>query len=124
MISTTTTPRSFCRLDKTASGAASDNSAVYNVNSSSAVITNLRADASGGASNYGVFTSNYGAFTGGTIRIDHSVINGTTGSIFTDTTYTALIANTRISGTVTNNGTTTCAGVYNNNYTFYANTCP
>ena len=107
----------------TALNATNDNFAVYIISASWPVITNIIADASGGVNNYGVFNKTY-SISGGTIRIDHSTIKGTTGSIYVDSTFTALVGNTRMEGSVNGSGTTTCAGVYDENYTFYANVCP
>jgi len=107
-----------------ASGGTSENYAVYNINASSPVINNMIADVSG-VNSHGVYTKNYGAVTGGTVKIDHSVIKGASIAIFTDTTFTALVGNTRIEGSVTGPGSYTCAGVYDENYAFYSGpNCP
>jgi pectin methylesterase-like acyl-CoA thioesterase len=62
-----------------------------------------------------------------TVTIDDSVITvpvtGTT--IFNDETATMRIGGSQLAGgPVSNSGTLTCAGVYDENYTFFANTCP
>jgi hypothetical protein len=106
-----------------ASGGTTENYAIYNINSSSPLITNMTADASG-VNSYGVYTKNFAAYTGGTIKIDHSVIKGLTNAIYTDTTFSALVGNSRIGGSVTGPGTNKCAGVYDDSYTFYSGTCP
>ncbi len=88
---------------------------------SSPVMTNVTARASGGTSNYGVYNAN----SSGTVKINHSVISGTTYSIYNGSEVTTMVANTQLDGgPVFNAGTLTCAGVYDENYTFYASTCP
>ena len=108
-----------------ASDGTTENYAVYTVNSSSAVMINMTATASG-VNSYGVYADNFGAYTGGTIKIDHSVIRGATNAVYlVSSTYTALVGNTRLGGSVIGAGTSTCAGVYDENYTFYLGpNCP
>jgi hypothetical protein len=104
-----------------ASGAAS-NSGVINF-SSSPTMTNVTASASGGTNNWGVFSTG-----GGTIMINNSVIIGSTNTIFNDTNTTTRVGNSKLNGgpvsNAANAGALTCAGVYDENYTFYASTCP
>jgi hypothetical protein len=107
-----------------AADAENENYGIDNRNSSSPVLTGVKAVGSGGAYNYGIYNRNYASYTGGTLKIDHSVIEGTTASIYTDTTFTSLIGNTRLAGSVTGPGTKICAGVYDENYTFYSSSCP
>lgn len=107
-----------------ASGSANDNFAVYIIEAASPVMTNLKADASGGANNYAIYAKTFVA-TGGTVKLDHSVIKGTTNAVYADATYTVQIGGTRIDGSVTGPGSYICAGVYNENYTFYSGpNCP
>jgi hypothetical protein len=109
-----------------ASDGTEENYGFWNVTAASPTLINVMADASGGMKNYGVYYNNVG-YSGGTLRIDHSVIKGTTGAIHTDdssNTYTTQIGSTRLLGSVTGDGTNKCAGVYDDNYTFYANSCP
>jgi len=84
------------------------NYGVYNVDSSP-TLTNVTVTASGGtASNNGV--RNYG----GTVKINHSVIKGTTYSIFNNSGVAAFVGNTQLDGGATSNGgTLTCVGAYN-----------
>ena len=57
-----------------------------------------------------------------TVTINHSEIFGGT-TIDTDTEFTTLVGSTLLSGD-TVAGDVTCAGVYDENYDFYADTCP
>jgi hypothetical protein len=106
----------------TALDATNDNFAVYIISASWPVITNIIADASGGENNYGVFNKTY-SISGGTIRIDHSTIKGTTGSIYVDSTFTTLVGNSLIEGSVTGPGIITCVGAYNEYYASLNNSC-
>jgi pectin methylesterase-like acyl-CoA thioesterase len=58
-------------------------------------------------------------------KIDHSVISGTTNTVLTDgTNSNTMIGASRLEGGPAGGSTTICAGVYDENYSFYANTCP
>ena len=79
----------------------------------------------------GATNANYGirALSGGpaqTIRVDDSVIEATTNTYSGDTEYTVLIGGSKLLGGPVNKngGTATCAGVYDEAYTFYSNSCP
>ncbi len=89
--------------------------------SSSPVMTNVTATASEGTNNnYGVYNT-----SSGTVKINHSVIKGTTFTINNGAGVTTMVGNTQLDGgPVNNTGTLTCAGVYDENYTFYASSCP
>jgi len=83
-------------------------------------MTNVTATASGSSLNFGVLN-----FNSGTVKINHSVIKGSTDTINNNSGVITSVGNTQLDGgTVYNLGTLTCAGVYDGNYTFYANTCP
>ena len=78
-----------------------------------------------GVNSYGVYTANFGGYTGGSVKIDNSVIKGATNAVYSNTSFTALVGSTRIEGSVTGPGTKKCAGVYNASYTFYSGpSCP
>jgi hypothetical protein len=95
------------------------NSGVYN-SISSPTMTNVTASASGGTHNYGVYS-----VTSGTIRINHSVIKGSTNTVWIGSGVTTYVGNTQLDGDpVSNSGVLICAGVYDENYTFYASSCP
>ena len=88
--------------------------------SSSPTMTNVTASGSGGTINRGVYCA-----TSGTIRINHCVIKGSTNTVWNGSGVTTYVGNTQLDGgPVSNTGTLTCAGVYNENYTFYPSTCP
>jgi hypothetical protein len=94
------------------------NNGVYNINSSP-TMTNITATASGGtASNNGVRND------GGTVRINHSVIKGTTYSIFNNSGVAAFVGNTQLDGGTTSvGGTLSCVGAYNEAYVALNNSC-
>ncbi len=124
------------------------NYGVYNYASSSPTMTNVTATASGGTNNYGVFnssstptiqsstirasdgTSNRGVYNSAasgsyTMKVNNCQVTGSTNTIVNDTEFTARIGASQLDGgPVTGGGTVTCAGVYDENYTFYASTCP
>jgi hypothetical protein len=111
-------------------------------------MTNVTITALGGTTSYGVFnasslptiqnstirvgggTSNYGIYnsaTGGTytVKVSNCQVTSSTNTIFNDTEFTTRIAMSQLDGgAVTGGGTVTCAGVYDEAYTFYASTCP
>ncbi len=134
-------------VSATASGGT-DNRGVHNYWSLSSLMTNVSASASGGTNSYGVYnnyssptirnsvisasggTNNYGIFNnanGGSFKVllDTSQITASTSTICNDNEFTTHIGASLLSGgTVTGVTTLTCAGVYDENYAFYASTCP
>ena len=126
---------------------ADTNFGVANEKSSSPDMTNVIAVANGGTMSIGVSNrasspsmnhvravakkgtkTNIGVYNGtsGTVKIDHSVIIGATRTIYNDAGVTTRVGNTKLDGKAKyNKGTLTCAGVYDENYTFYAGPdCP
>jgi hypothetical protein len=102
----------------TATGGTS-NYGVWN-GSASATMMGVTASASGGTESYGVWIADTG-----TVKINHSVIRGATNTIYNGSGVTTLVGNTQLDGgTVSNAGTLTCAGVYDETYAFSASTCP
>lgn len=96
---------------------------VYN-NSSSPTMTNVTVSASdseGSTDNYGI--CNYGS---GTAKIDNSRIISSGNTIYNVGSFTTRVGASRLDGgQVTGGGTDVkCAGVYDENYTFAASTCP
>jgi hypothetical protein len=89
---------------------------VSNVYSSSPTMTNVTASASGGTTNIGVYCNN------GTIRINHSVIKGTTNTVYNTGGATTLIGNTQLDGGPVS-GTLTCVGAYDGNYVTLNTSC-
>jgi pectin methylesterase-like acyl-CoA thioesterase len=94
-------------------------------NSSSATIHNSLISASGGTtSNFGVSnTASTGVYT---VTVDNSQIVGSGRTIYNDSHFTTRVGASKLDGgtVFVNGGTITCAGVYDENYTFYASTCP
>jgi hypothetical protein len=122
---------------------------VFNLDSSSPEMTDLTITASGGTSNFGLFitrsfptlsnvtitasggTTSRGIHTyanGGayTVRVNHSRITGGSNSILASNYFTILVGNSQLGGGPIDDdwGTITCAGVYDENYAFYASSCP
>lgn len=96
-----------------------------NGNLSSITIRNAVISASGGV------TADYGIMNTGTKDVafkgDQIAIIGSTATIYhgAAATFVAHVGNSSLEGgAVIGNGTITCAGVYDENYVFYANTCP
>jgi hypothetical protein len=121
---------------------------VYNNNNSLTTMTDVAASASGGATNnYGVIngdasmtinnsiisasggTNNIGIYAyidlGGSFNmlVNNSQITGNTTTISTVANYTTRLGASQLSGGSVI-GAVTCAGVYDENYAFYASTCP
>jgi len=92
-------------------------------NISSVTIKNAVISASGGTTNYGIMNTGTKSVT---FRTDHATITGSTASIWHGIgTFISLVGNSSLEGgSVTGGGTFTCAGIYDENYVFYANTCP
>jgi hypothetical protein len=135
--------------DVTASASGGTNSyGVYN-NSSSPTMTGVTASASGGTDSYGVYnnnassptiqnsvliasggTSNYGirnlALSGSyTVTVNNCQVTGSSTTIYNDDNFTTLVGASLLSGgPVGGSGTVTCAGVYDETYTWSDSACP
>ena len=106
-----------------ASGGSGTNYAVLNA-SSSPTIDNSTLRASGGGSNYGIYNeATSGAYI---VRVSNSQVTGGTNTIYSDSGFTTRVGASLLDGgnVRANGGTVTCAGVYDENYGFYASTCP
>ena len=103
----------------TASGGTNSNYGVFNVNSS-LTMTNVTATASGGSFSYGVYNSN-----SGTVKIDHSVIKGSTNSIFCGGGTATYVGDSQLDGSAGSaaGGTLTCVGAYDGSYVALSTTC-
>lgn len=132
-------------LNVTAStSGAGENYGVYNFRASP-MMSNVTASASGGISNYGLYNwqswptihdstlngTQYGiyndAYSGSyNVIVNNSQISGATNTIRNNSFFTNLVGASLLDGGAVNpnGGTVTCAGVYDENYTFYTNTCP
>ncbi|MBP1696857.1 MAG: hypothetical protein H6Q41_2045 [Deltaproteobacteria bacterium] len=127
-----------------ASGSTLENCGVNN-ESSSPQMTNVIATGSGGSDTYGVRNDassptmtgvsatgsggsmyNRGVYsrTSGIVTINHSIIAGSLQAILNNADAITRVGNTKLDGGPVTGGGVTCAGVYDENYTFYANTCP
>lgn len=73
----------------------------------------------GGVVSYGLYSSGAGA-----VKVSNSAIEGETRSILNSETSTRVAASEMSGGPAVNYSGLTCAGVYDENNTFYANTCP
>ena len=106
-----------------ASGSTAYNTGVYN-NASSATIQNSVISA-GGASGTNRGISNSASSGAYTVLVTNSQVSGAANSILVGSgAFTVRVGASQLSGGAVSGGTTTCAGVYDENYTFYASTCP
>ena len=108
----------------TGSTAGTVNAGVYN-SDSSPTIGNSLISASGGSINWGI--RNSGSAPGSyTVLVNHSRIVAATSTIANDNLFTTRIGASQLSGGPVSAlfGTMTCAGVYDEAYVFFANTCP
>ena len=94
---------------------------IYNSNSS-VTVQYSQVSALGGSSNYGIY--NVGASGAYTVIVRDSQITGSTATLRNDTAYTMRVAVSQLSGGAVSGSGITCAGVYDENYTFSSSTCP
>lgn len=85
-------------------------------------MSHTKVIAADGATSYGIYGS--GSISSLTVRVNHSVISGGTSSVYMGSLGTCYLGNTQLIGNVVGSGTRKCAGVYDVNFTFFANTCP
>lgn len=90
-----------------------------------ATINNCTISATGGANNYGVYFSTGGASMH-FVTISNSQITAATATIRNQTNFTTGVGGTFLNGgaVIVNGGTLTCAGIYDENFTFSTATCP
>jgi hypothetical protein len=101
-------PSSFKITNVTASASGGQqNSGVVNAYSSP-TMTNVTASGSGGTNNWGVYS-----IGSGTVRINHSVIKGSTSTVVNGAGVITYVGNTQLDGGPVSfyGGTLTCAGV-------------
>jgi hypothetical protein len=101
----------------TASGGTNN----YGVSNAGSAVTmnNVTINASGGTSNCGVLN------IGSASRINNSRITGSTATIYNDLGSNARVGASKLDGGGMGiGGGVTCAGVYDEDYTFYPSTCP
>jgi hypothetical protein len=87
-------------------------------------LVNVNIDVSGATINYGIRSLSSGPAK--TIQVDHCVVRASTNAYYGDAEYTVLIGETKLLGGLVNKngGTATCAGVYDEAFVFYPNSCP
>lgn len=110
----------------TASNGDSSNTALYLIGASATVRDSiLTGEDTATSSGYGISLSgSSGAYT---VTVLRSEVYGDFITVKTDSAFTVNVADTLLSGGAVNTGgggTLTCAGVYDESYTFYASTCP
>jgi hypothetical protein len=107
----------------TASGGTYS-SGVYNDSSSSIIQNSVISASGGGTSNHGIY--NYATSGTYTVTVNNSQITGSTSTIRNDSAFTTRVGASKLDGGAVSagSGTVTCAGVYDENYAFYAGTCP
>jgi hypothetical protein len=109
----------------TASAGASNNTALFLITSDATVRDSvLTGDDSAGGNGVGISTSGGGGAN--TVTVHNSEINGALNTVKGNPIYTINAGNTLLSGGSVSDGggTITCAGVYDEAYTFYASSCP
>ncbi len=76
-------------------------------------------------SHYGLYSTAFGSYTS-TVLVNNSQVSGSTHTIYNGTNSVTRIGASQLSGGAVSvgGGTVTCAGVYDENYAFYASTCP
>jgi hypothetical protein len=99
------------------SGGIIANYGVYN-NNSTATMKDVTIVASGGTGNYGVYDNNSSS------TIDASTISAQGPTVGNNTGSVTRVGASKLAGGAVAGGLVTCAGVYDENYTFYPNTCP
>ncbi len=101
--------------------SGAENFGIYNVGSGTYVMTNVTASASGGptSQNYGVKN------VAGVSKINHSVIKGTTNTIYNQSPATTYVGATQLDGGAVNilGGTLKCIDVYDESYNALNGTC-
>jgi hypothetical protein len=92
-------------------------SVLFDIPTAFVKIKNVTITASGGTANYGVYNN----LENSRVTIINSAVKGTTRSVFTKRGIT-LISGSQLDGI--SGGNTKCAGVYDENFTFFVSTCP
>jgi hypothetical protein len=135
------------KVQVTVSGAA-QHYAVYNSGTSNCIFTNSAITATGeqGDLNYGIYNNNasvtvqysqvnalggssYGIYNQGssgsyTVIVRDAQVAGSTATLRNDTAYLLRVAVSQLAGGAVSGSGIICAGVYDENYTFSASSCP
>jgi hypothetical protein len=101
------------------SGNGEQNSGIY-TELTKVIMENVTITVSGGQSNVGLFVISSAIVKNSTIKAPTAIDSGSSGHLWTR----LFITSTLLDGSVKGTGSITCAGVYDENFTFYANTCP
>jgi len=103
--------------------ASTNSYGVYNYNSDATINHSVIIAINTTNDSYGIY--NYNESSINSVTINHSEIEASTHTILNDNGFTTGVGASKLSGGNTvNSGTLTCAGVYDESYTFYASTCP
>lgn len=94
---------------------------IYNSNSS-VTVQYSQVSALGGGGNYGIY--NVGSSGSYTVIVRDSQVTASIGTLRNDTAYTLRVAVSQLAGGAVSGSGITCAGVYDENYSFYPATCP
>jgi hypothetical protein len=93
--------------------------AIWNQGSSLVTLSDVRAVATGGSTNYGILNN----ASAGTVKIDRSMISGATGAIQNAVTSTVSVGGSQLVGGVNATGTYTCVFSYNGAFAALNATC-
>jgi len=117
-----TSPSIYSSVIKATSG--SNTYGIYNYNASMATSMVVNGSQISG-NQYGFYISGSGSYTP-TVSINNSQVSGSTNTIYTNLSSLIRIGASQLSGgpVSVGSGTVKCAGVYDENYDFYASTCP
>ncbi len=117
-----TSPSIYSSVIKATSG--SNTYGIYNYNASMATSMVVNGSQISG-NQYGFYISGSGSYTP-TVSINNSQISGSTNALYNGANSVTRIGASQLSGgpVSVGSGTVTCAGVYDENYAFYASTCP
>ncbi len=112
-------------VNVTASASGGNNCYVLHNYASSVMMSNVELSATEGSKNYGIYNraDEVGAYT---TTINNCRIISSTNTIRNDAEFTVHVGGSLLSGGPVSDGggTCVCAGVWDENYTFYASTCP
>ena len=101
-----------------ASGATGTNTGVYQEDRSSMLLRGVIISASGGTTSHGLHNAH------GSAEVQDSQVSGDTHTVLNNSGVTTRVGSSQLAGGAVSGGTAICAGVYDENYTFYTSTCP
>jgi len=117
--------QTLTNVTATATGGVGTNYGVSVYGGVNATINNCTLSAVGGAANYGLYFGSGGSSMH-YVTISNSQITGATATIRNQTNFTTGVGGTFLNGGDVDvfGGTLTCAGVYDETFTFSSDTCP